>query len=89
MKPDGTLGFCERCLRTFVDLVEGTSPTDFHRKIKALVCTSPKCRRCYESYVQTGQYCQEVVRGSTPTEGQRQELLAKLRAELVRRDNSR
>lgn len=89
MKPDGTLGFCERCLRTFVDLVEGASPTDLHRKIKALVCTSPKCQRCYESYVQTGQYCQEAARGSTPTESQRQDLLAKLRSELARRGDAK
>ena len=56
--------FCQRCLRAFLDLVDGEAPTDFHRSIKELVDKSPKCRACFESYQKTVTLCQKAMHKS-------------------------
>ncbi|MBI5508038.1 MAG: hypothetical protein HY903_04725 [Deltaproteobacteria bacterium] len=73
--------FCQRCLRAFVDLVDGDTPTEFHRRVRKMVAESPKCRACYESYRKTRGLVRQAVSAPRPG-GDEQALLRALRRKL-------
>ena len=72
---------CKRCLRVFLDLMEGEAPTELHRSVKALVEKSPKCRACFASYKKTVTLCKKSLGQGRPS-ARREELLAALRDKL-------
>ena len=79
--PEGAKAFCERCLRAFLDLMEGESPSDFHRTIKKRIEASTRCKACYESYRKTVRLCRKAIsRGRSPDSDKR--LLEALRRHL-------